>query len=182
LAAAEGNSRVQSKIHLRLWPCFAILCLPVLGCASHPNAAIAPAAQSTSERNPRNMATVDAYYAAAEARDIDAYAELWAEDGRFLVPWLPALDLVGKVAIRDSFAKRLANMTRISAKRELTPLASGDQVFVRAEMTFQYANGIMYSNTLIALFTLNDESKIVKMEEWLDLETFRKTFGGLPGR
>ena len=159
-----------------------VAALLLAGCASRQAAPTASMAEPPSERVVRNLTTVDAYYAAAEALDIDAFAALWADDGRFLVPWLPALDIAGKDAIRTSFAQRLAGMTKITATRDLAPLASGNEVFVRAGMTFQYANGLTYSNTLIALFTLDDEGKISKMEEWLDLEAFRQAFGDLPGR
>lgn len=154
----------------------------LFACASHPGAPDARVDASAASHVARNLATVDAYYAAAEELDLDAFAELWADDGQFLIPWLPTLDLVGKDAIRKSFAQRLGGMTKISATRDLSPLANGEQVFVRAGMTFQYTNGLTYSNTLIALFTLDEEGKIQKMEEWPDLETFRQTFGVLPGR
>lgn len=159
-----------------------IVILSLFGCASRQTGPDALSVALPAEQVVRNLATIDSYYAAAEALDIEAFADVWADDGRFLVPWLPALDLVGKDAIRKSFAQRLAGITKISATRHLTPMASGDQVFVRAEMAFQYTNGRIYSNTLVALFTLDSEGKIVTMEEWLDLETFRRTFGDLPGR
>lgn len=159
-----------------------IALLSLIGCSLPRRAPEALAAAPSSERITRNLATVGAYYAAAEALDLDAFADLWAANGEFVVPWLPALRLAGKDAIRDGFAKRLAGISKISQTHDLSPLANGDQVFARAEMTFQYTNGLVYSNTLVALFTLDEDGKIVKMEEWIDLETFRRTFGALPGR
>lgn len=159
-----------------------LIAASLAGCASNVNARDTTAASHPSGKAARNLATVEAYYAAAEARDIDAFERLWADDGQFLVPWLPSLAIKGKAAIRASFAGRLKGMTKIAATREIAPLAGGDQVFVRAAMSFQYTNGKSYSNTFVALFTLNDEGKIAKMEEWPDLETMRQTFGALPGR
>jgi ketosteroid isomerase-like protein len=111
------------------------------------------------ERRER-VGVVRRFYELLARKDIDAWGELWHEQGRIVVPYpadgFPAL-IEGKATIVSGFRDLFANFESFAS--ELTavyPSADSDAVCVEYRNRARLVGGTDYTNDNIAVFRFED--------------------------
>jgi uncharacterized protein len=124
------------------------------------------------------------FYELLAAKDIDAWAELWHDEGRITIPY-PAdgfpTTIEGKAEIVDGFRALFDNFESFDA--ELTgvyPAADSDAVCVEYRNRAVIAGGTVYTNENIAVFRFQD-GLITEYHDYFDPRRFQVVVDALPG-
>jgi hypothetical protein len=115
----------------------------------------------------RNVANVEALYEADRRRDIDAFAALWAEDGRQTF-WLASKPppLVGRDALVAATRRKFEVRPPYGIAVKTEPLADPYRVLARLQLTdIGHIGGTV---DLWCLFHFNTDGLITEIEEILD--------------
>lgn len=110
------------------------------------------------------------------AKDIDAWSQLWADDGRILVPYPPdgfASTIDGREAILAGFRDLFANFDTFTV--DLTgvyPAADSDAVTVEYTVDARLRSNARYTNTNIAVFRFRGD-KIIEYHDYFDPRRFQ---------
>lgn len=131
-------------------------------------------------RRARNLATVEAYFRLQSQKDLDAWFELWAENGVFVIPYAPA-GLPGRIEGRKQlepiYRKLFEGYGELRYHElEIQPLLDPDKFVATWITDVDLLVGGTYTNKLIALFTLRD-GEVVRYDEYFDPTRFGKNRG-----
>lgn len=124
------------------------------------------------------------FFALLTAKNVDAWADLWAEDGRIIVPYPPegfAPSIDGKAAIVAGFRDLFANFETF--RTDLTgvyPAADSDAVTVEYLVDALLRTGQRYTNTNIAVFRFRG-TKVLEYHDYFDPRRFQVVVDALPG-
>jgi ketosteroid isomerase-like protein len=133
----------------------------------------------------RNVRAVEAYFRMLNERDLDGWVELWADDARFLMPFMP-----------EGFPNRVEGRAPLErAQRELLaaygdyredlqavyPLADATRVLAQWHTTARVAAGPFtgreYDTDLVGIFRFRDDGKLVEVTEYFNAVQFLKAVG-----
>jgi uncharacterized protein len=107
-----------------------------------------------------NLDVVRAFFDLMHRQEIDAWGELWADDGRILVAYPPdgfASSIDGRAEILPAFRALFAHFEAFDY--ELTgvfPASDSDAVCVEWNVRAMLTNGTVYTNDNIAVFRFRD--------------------------
>jgi ketosteroid isomerase-like protein len=141
--------------------------------------------QTTATRREREhrVRVVRRFYELLASKDIDAWAELWHEEGRIVVPYpaegFPSL-IEGRATIVSGFHTLFANFESFTS--ELTgvyPAADSAAVCVEYRNQATLVGGIEYTNDNIAVFLFQD-GLISAYHDYFDPRRFQIVVDALP--
>ncbi|GAB3768839.1 nuclear transport factor 2 family protein [Microlunatus parietis] len=121
---------------------------------------------------------VHAFYRALQAKDIDAFAELWTEDAVYRVPVDPAGKpgaLVGREAIVSGLRGFFALFGKTQFTWEVEPLRDPNQVMATWSLDIELLAGGRYRNRGVAIFRFR-RNRIVEFVEYFDTAAFLGVF------
>jgi ketosteroid isomerase-like protein len=131
----------------------------------------------------RNVDIARRFFDLLHSKDVDACAELWAEDGRIIVPYPPegfGTSIDGKAAILTAFRGLFGNFESFDA--ELTgiyPAADSDAVVVEYNVRATLVGGTGYTNSNIAVFRF-ENGLISAYHDYFDPRRFQAVVDVLP--
>jgi ketosteroid isomerase-like protein len=126
--------------------------------------------------------TVRRFFDLLGKKDIDAWAELWAEDGRVQIPYPPDgfdQDIVGRARIHTEFKRLFANYETFES--DLTgvyPAADSDAVCVEYTNRATLTGGAEYTNDNIAVFRFRN-GLISEYHDYFDPRRFQAVIDAL---
>lgn len=141
---------------------------------------------SGEEIRARNVASANAFLDRLEAKDMEAWAELWAEDAVQDMPFSPEgfPKLVeGKAALIDHYA----NLPSVTG-RMVFPIRNAKAMLDPNEVFLEYTGEIEilptgkdYNNTYAGLFVFDEAGKITLFREYYDPIVLSEAWSGAPG-
>ncbi|GAA3430874.1 nuclear transport factor 2 family protein [Kutzneria kofuensis] len=123
------------------------------------------------------------FYELLAAKDIDAWIELWHDEGRIIVPYPPEgfdSSIDGREQILAAFKGLFANYESFrSTLTAVYPAADSDAVCVEYTNHAVVAGGVEYTNTNIAVFRFRD-GLIIAYHDYFDPRRFQVVIDALP--
>jgi len=130
-----------------------------------------------------NATIARTFYDILGRKDIDAWIELWHEDGKIMVPYPPegfASTIEGKDTIHEAFKGLLGNFeTFESTITGVYSDADSDAVCVEYTNHAVIVGGTVYANTNIAVFRFKD-GLISEYHDYFDPRRFQVVVDALP--
>lgn len=165
---------------------FAVLSLFIIasmpGCASTRRGPPEEVMSSSisSEMREKHRAVVHAFFARLEAFDIRGFAELFAEEGRQVMPFSPEgfpKVLEGRAAIFNQYRSMPDNFTSMRfPDRVVHDMLDPSRFFVTYRGEIRLKSGGSYNNTYAALFVIHD-GQIAEYHEYFDPIVLQRAFG-----
>lgn len=173
----------------------------LIACASAPYSAAQPAPDAmtlrpdirntisntdASDRRDRNVAAVHHFLDLLEAPDLDAWADLWTELAVLEAPYAPGgpLSVNGRDNIAETFGGLYENYGEAAFRnRDVRPLFDPDAVVATWHTDIELLAGPdrepsgRYENDIIALFTFDEDGRIVRYVEYFDPIPFLRMQG-----
>jgi len=104
----------------------------------------------------RNLETVRRFFDLMHRKDIESWANLWADNGRIIVPYPPAGfgdSIDGKAAIVTAFKGLFGNFESFESQvTAIYPAADSESVVVEYRNRAVIVGGTEYTNSNIAVF------------------------------
>lgn len=116
------------------------------------------------------LAKIAAMYQYERDKDIDAWADLWAEDASVRFPWdldPSARTFVGKDAIVKWTADKFVDRASSEINANLEATAGAPKVIAHLNVLLHFADGHAIGGPLLIIFTFNGAGKVVLMEEFV---------------
>jgi len=127
-----------------------------------------------------NREAVEAVFGRLAALDLDGFLELFAPDGRQLLPYAPAgfPDGFRGIAELDRAYRQLFRDYRQVRFPELSiePMADPSRFLATYTTDILFADGRRYGNRYVATFTVRD-GRIIEWVEWFDPITLQSQLG-----
>lgn len=119
----------------------------------------------------RNVETVRRLYDAERRQDIADWLVLWNPDGRHVFPWHGQLaPVVGLDALRAVAEEKFRTRRDVIIHDEVFALAGTNKVFVKLGVQSHFIElGKTRRATIWCLITLDDDARIVELQEVFDL-------------
>ena len=147
---------------------------------------VSEAAPKQEDVRTRNIASAHAFLDLLSAKDMDAWAELWAEDAVQDMPFSP-----------EGFPKRVEGKSALVRHYATLPGATGRMVFVdRVERPLLDPDAVLleyrgeieilptgrdYDNTYAGLFVFDADGRITLFREYFDPNVLSEAWAGAPG-
>ena len=160
-----------------------VLTMISLGSFAIPGAAAACQPVITDQQRAKNILVVRNFFELMHRKEIDAWAELWAENGRIIVPYPPegfGTSIDGKAEILRAFRGLFGNFE--SFDYELTgtyPAADSGAVCVEYKVRATMVGGVEYTNDNIAVFRF-EAGLISAYHDYFDPRRFQTVIDALP--
>jgi ketosteroid isomerase-like protein len=129
-------------------------------------------------RREANIAAVDSFFAYMNHKDIDSWIDLWADDGRILVPYPPQgagfpPSINGRDEILPGIQQLFATFASYDAVvRSLYPTVDPDVVIVEWSVEAHLSTGDRYQGDNITVFRFR-RGKIAAYHDYFNPESFR---------
>jgi ketosteroid isomerase-like protein len=127
---------------------------------------------SEQQRRDNNVATVHTYYRLQQEKNLDAWFQLWADDGAQSIPYAPGTFpkiVSGKPELERIYRDLFAGYGRLQILNlTIDPLLDPDRVLARWHTRAELAAGGEYNNDLIGLFEFNLDGTIRHFTEYFD--------------
>ncbi|GLW08090.1 hypothetical protein Misp01_32200 [Microtetraspora sp. NBRC 13810] len=150
--------------------------------AARPHAVSAQAAETpapAAAQRARSLRTVDAFYRALQAKDIDRFATLWTRDAVYRVPVTPQ-GVPGATVGRDAIVSGIGDFFRLFGETRFTwraePMLDPRRVMATWTLDIELVAGGTYRNRGVAIFHM-DGDRIADFTEYFDTAAFLKAFG-----
>jgi ketosteroid isomerase-like protein len=133
----------------------------------------------------RNVQTVRTYFRLLVERDIDQWIELWAEEARFLMPFMPEgfPDRVeGRKQLERSLRDLLVNYGDYTEDvLAVHPMNYPNLVLAQWHTTAHVVKGPFagrsYDTDIVGIFRFRDDGKLVEVTEYFHAVQFLKSIG-----
>jgi len=126
------------------------------------------------------LATVEAFFVALEAIDVEAFVALWAEDGVQEMPFAPAgfpNRLEGRAAIRRQYGGMPAAYASMRFPgRVVRPLLAPEWAVAEYRGEISLTGGGRYDNRYVGIFHVRG-GKLVRFVEYFDPGVLAAAFG-----
>ncbi len=126
---------------------------------------------------------VRSFFAALEQFDIDAFVDLWAENGTQVMPFSPEGfpdRLEGKEAIRRQYGGMPEAFKSMSFDVDLHPALDPHVLVAEYRGTIELASGGDYNNAYCGVFEVRDRL-VSRFVEYFDPIVLQRAFGGSIG-
>ncbi|MEZ2330742.1 nuclear transport factor 2 family protein [Mesorhizobium sp. RCC_202] len=124
----------------------------------------------------RNIEAVRRFFDLLHRKDIEGWAELWADNGRIIVPYPPTGfgdSIDGKAAIVTAFKGLFGNFESFESEvTAIYPAADSEAVVVEYRNRAVIAGGAEYTNSNIAIFRF-ENGLIVAYHDYFDPRRFQ---------
>jgi ketosteroid isomerase-like protein len=131
-------------------------------------------------RRDRNAATVREYFRLQGEPDLDAWIQLWAPDGRQLIPFAPydfPKAIEGRQALDRVYRELYSGYRTIEIDATVEPMLDPDTVLARWHAHAQLVSGGTYSNELIGVFVFGSDGQLRELTEYFDPIAFLNAIG-----
>jgi ketosteroid isomerase-like protein len=131
-------------------------------------------------RRDRNAATVREYFRLQGEPDLDAWIQLWAPDGRQLIPFAPydfPKAIEGRQALDRVYRELYSGYRTIEIDATVEPMLDPDTVLARWHTHAQLVSGGTYSNELIGVFVFGSDGQLCELTEYFDPIAFLNAIG-----
>jgi ketosteroid isomerase-like protein len=126
-------------------------------------------------RRALNLETVEAYFRLQREKNLNAWFELWAPDGVFVIPYAPAGfpdRIEGRARLEPLYRQLFESYGELRFHDlEIRPMLDPDTFLATWITDVDLLAGGTYVNKLIAIFQLRD-GKIVRYDEYFDPTRF----------
>jgi ketosteroid isomerase-like protein/fermentation-respiration switch protein FrsA (DUF1100 family) len=122
---------------------------------------------------------VEAFFASLEKLDIDAFMNVWAPDGKQVMPLSPAnfpKQLTGKEAIYNQYKALPENYTSMKFPRKFFATSDPNTVIVQYGGIIPLKNGGEYNNNYVGLFHIK-HGRVQQFTEYFDPFILEEAFG-----
>ena len=126
----------------------------------------------------RNREVIDRFYVAVETQKFEVIREIFAENGRQLIPYAPdgfPKDLEGSEAVYKQFSGLTAFFGQMKFPRQIFATEDPDFFFVKFKGIIEIKAGGSYENDYLGTFKLN-EGKIIEYAEYFNPIVMAKAF------
>jgi ketosteroid isomerase-like protein len=126
-----------------------------------------------------NRQVVEDFFAALEAKDLNRFLAVWADDGVQIMPFSPVgfpQRLEGKEAIRNQYGSLPENYRTMRFPREILPMEDPNRFVVRYTGEIELTGGGRYDNSYVGLFTVRD-GRIAEFVEYFNPIVLQEAFG-----
>jgi ketosteroid isomerase-like protein len=124
------------------------------------------------ERRARNAETMRTWFRLQESHDLDAWLELWADDGTQSIPYAPPgfpRSISGKAQLSELYRSLFKGFVKVNIQDlVIDPLHDPDRVLVRWHTYAPLVNGDIYENDLIGVFEFDADGRVRHLTEYLD--------------
>ena len=131
----------------------------------------------------RRLEVVTRFFELMHGTELDAWAELWAEDGRILVPYPPdgfPSSIDGKATIVEGFRTLIGGFREIAFEWTGVYVADdSDAVCVEYTVEATLVSGARYTNSNICVFRFQD-GLIAAYHDYFDPRRFQVVVDALP--
>ncbi|MGW0877379.1 nuclear transport factor 2 family protein [Streptomyces sp. NPDC002740] len=142
-----------------------------------------PQAADPDEQRRHAVRVVHAFYGALEAKDLDAFAELWTADAVYRVPVTP-YGVPGEFAGRDAIVAGLRQFFALFGTTRFTwdaePMADPRRVLATWTLEIELLGGGTYRNRGASIFRL-EHNRIAEFTEYVDTAAFLGVFAAKVG-
>jgi ketosteroid isomerase-like protein len=131
-------------------------------------------------RRDRNAATVREYFRLQGEPDLDAWIQLWAPDGRQLIPFAPydfPKAIEGRQALDRVYRELYSGYRTIEIDATVEPMLDPDTVLARWHTHAQLVSGGTYSNELIGVLVFGSDGQLCELTEYFDPIAFLNAIG-----
>lgn len=131
-------------------------------------------------RRERNVAAVREYFRLQSEPDLDAWIQLWAPEGRQLIPFAPydfPKAVEGRDALDKVYRELYAGYRTIEVDVTVHPLVDPDMVLAQWHTHAELVAGGAYANELIGLFRFREDGKLAELTEYFNPIAFLKAIG-----
>lgn len=133
----------------------------------------------------RNLEVVSDFFDLLHRKDIESWAELWADNGRVIVPYPPAGfgdSIDGKTAIVAAFKGLFGNFESFESQvTAIYPVADSEAVVVEYRNRAVIVGGTEYTNSNIAVFRF-ENGLISAYHDYFDPRRFQVVVDALSRR
>jgi len=148
-----------------------------------PGVSVASKPGAARSRSTGNVALAQRFFELLRRKDVEAWADLWAEDGRIIVPYSPegfGTSIDGKTAILSAFRGLFGNFETFDTELiGLYPAADSDAVVVEYNVRATLVGGTRYTNSNIAVLRFEDRL-ITAYHDYFDPRRFQVVINALP--
>lgn len=134
----------------------------------------------TDAQRQETVEVVERFFELLERIDIEAFVELWAEDGIQVMPFSPEGfpdRLEGKEAIRRQYGGMPDAYRSMRFQVEVEPMLEPARAVAQYQGTIELADGGHYDNRYCGIFEVRHR-KIVQFTEYFDPIVLQRAFGG----
>jgi ketosteroid isomerase-like protein len=142
-----------------------------------PVSAVESAVLNAGHQRARSLRTVEAFYRALQAKDIDRFAGLWTKDAVYRVP-VTAEGVPGQIEGRDAIVSGIGDFFELFGETRFTwkaePMLDSRRVMATWTLDIELVAGGTYRNRGVAIFQM-DGDRIADFSEYFDTAAFLKT-------
>lgn len=136
----------------------------------------APASAHAGGQRQRSIATADALYRALTAKDLDAFAAVWAPDAISRMPLTPPGEIHGRDGIVEGIGFFFMVVGEVTMTWQVRPLLDPHEVVSTWTMEAPLLAGGVYRNRGAQIMRIHGD-QIVDNTEFLDTAAFLAAFG-----
>jgi ketosteroid isomerase-like protein len=136
----------------------------------------APASAHAGGQRQRSIATADALYRALTAKDLDAFAAVWAPDAISRMPLTPPGEIHGRDGIVEGIGFFFMVVGEVTMTWQVRPLLDPHEVVSTWTMEAPLLAGGVYRNRGAQIMRIHGD-QIVDNTEFLDTAAFLEAFG-----
>jgi ketosteroid isomerase-like protein len=126
----------------------------------------------------RNVAAVQTYFRLQQARDLDTWITLWAEDGAQSIPYAPEgfpKLVAGRHELEQIYRDLFAGYAALTIQDlRIDPLHDPKRVLARWHTRAELTAGGTYDNDLIGVFEFDDDGTLRLLTEYFDPTAFSR--------
>jgi ketosteroid isomerase-like protein len=130
------------------------------------------------------LAVVRRFFELLHRKEIESWANLWADEGRILIPYPPeglSTSIDGEAEILRAFRGLFANFDAFDVElTALYPAADSDAVCVEYLVRARIVGGVEYANSNIAVFRFDAAGLIRAHHDYFDPRRFQAVVNALP--
>ena len=128
----------------------------------------------------RNVATVWEYFRLQNERDLDGWLDLWAPDGRQVIPFAPydfPQAVEGRSELERVYRDLYAGYRSLEVDATIYPMFDPHDVVAQWYTRAQLVAGGIYASEVMGLFRFADDGKIREVTEYFNPISFLKAIG-----
>jgi uncharacterized protein len=128
----------------------------------------------------RNVATVWEYFRLQNERDLDGWLELWAPDGRQVIPFAPydfPHAVEGRTELERVYSKLYAKYRSLEVDATIYPMFEPNDVVAQWYTRAELVTGGIYASEVMGMFRFADDGKILEVTEYFNPISFLKAIG-----
>ncbi len=128
----------------------------------------------------RNVATVWEYFRLQNERDLDGWLDLWAPNGRQMIPFAPydfPPAVEGRAELERVYRKLYAAYSSLEVDATIYPMFDPNDVVAQWYTRAELVGGGIYASEVMGMFKFADDGKLSEVTEYFNPIAFLKAIG-----